>query len=79
MAPAVLSCYHPTAHYTGCVDHPSHVVTILFSGGITGRPYQMDVAFERREDFARFTPISDNAIMPPNNKCPLSQWQPVRD
>ncbi|WP_145980778.1 hypothetical protein [Magnetospirillum sp. ME-1] len=76
-APNIVSCFHPTAKYLECSMSGRDTAVIRFKGGITGRPYAMQVRSERKDNFSRLILLDDNAAVPPSQKCGYLQWQPL--
>lgn len=85
-APSIVQCLHPSARITGCEEHVSGANEergmIYFRGGVTGRPYAMELLFSTRLAtdgahpmvMSKVTLLGDNAMLPPNGKCPLLNW-----
>lgn len=76
-APEFLACYHPTASFTGCKQTSPDRAFIYFRGGVTNRPYQLEVAVEKLNGFGRVILLGDNATLPPNSRCTLQEWRPL--
>src|SRR3954454_14330790 len=77
----LLHCLHPTARFRGFdeIERPwsrgspygatnSSLLRITFAGGITNRPYAMDVALLERSGLYRAVIEADNAQVPPNER-----------
>ncbi|BAE51222.1 hypothetical protein [Paramagnetospirillum magneticum] len=73
----IVGCLHPTAKYQECTMSTPNTAVIRFKGGITGRPYALQVRHEQKDSFRRLVLLDDNATVPPNANCPHLQWQPI--
>ncbi len=86
-APDALKCFHPTAHFIRHVrlaDHwegaagygadRSEIDRIFYSGDVTAHPYRLDAAVLWRKGMVRLVLLSDTAVVPPDNTCPLLNW-----
>jgi hypothetical protein len=73
----IVRCYHPTAAYRSCEAKSATDATLYFAGGLTGKPYQMDVNLQNKNGFFRVEIKRDTAIAPPNRRCSLENWNPI--
>lgn len=84
---AITKCYHPSGRFRAAEvvsrywpgagmysAEKSAVVRVYWTGALLGTRYTTDVALLERQGMIRTYLISDNAMVPANNRCWLESW-----